>query len=57
MILTKSRPNIVQVCWIIFVSHFSFKSGGSGVPAIGCGLGLVLLPCALGTFVFLKTDK
>lgn len=28
---------------MIFVSHFSFGSGG-GVPAIGCGLGLVTVP-------------
>uniref|UniRef100_A0A1B0BP16 Uncharacterized protein n=1 Tax=Glossina palpalis gambiensis TaxID=67801 RepID=A0A1B0BP16_9MUSC len=35
-----SNPNSVHVCCIIFASHFSFGSGG-GVPAIGCGLGLV----------------
>lgn len=47
--LTKSRPNSVQVCWIIFASHFSFGSGG-GVPAIGCGRGRVVVP-ALVVFV------
>lgn len=41
--LTKSNPNNVQVCAIIFESHFSFGSGG-GVPAIGCGRGLVAVP-------------
>uniref|UniRef100_A0A1A9WFZ9 Uncharacterized protein n=1 Tax=Glossina brevipalpis TaxID=37001 RepID=A0A1A9WFZ9_9MUSC len=35
-----SNPNRLHVCCIIFASHFSFGSGG-GVPAIGCGLGLV----------------
>lgn len=30
---------------MIFASHFSFGSGG-GVPAIGCGLGLVTLICS-----------
>lgn len=42
-LLTKSNPKRLHVCCIIFVSHFSFGSGG-GVPAIGCGLGLVTLP-------------
>lgn len=42
-LLTKSNPKRLHVCCIIFVSHFSFGSGG-GVPAIGCGRGLVILP-------------
>lgn len=48
--LTKSKPNKVQVCWMIFASHFSFGSGGSGVPAIGCGLGRVAVPVLLAFF-------
>lgn len=43
IILTKSNPNRVHVCWMIFESHFSLGSGG-GVPAIGCGLGRVIVP-------------
>lgn len=49
-ILTKSSPNNVHVCCIIFASHFSFGSGG-GVPAIGCGLGRVAVPVLFAFFV------
>lgn len=45
-VLTRSSPNKVQVCWMILASHFSFGSGG-GVPAIGCGLGRVVVPVLL----------
>lgn len=34
---------------MIFASHFSFGSGG-GVPAIGCGRGLVAVPVPFTAF-------
>lgn len=36
--LTKSKPNKLHVCSMIFWLHFSLGSGG-GVPVIGCGRG------------------
>lgn len=53
MSITKSRPNRVQVCWMILESHLSFMSGG-GVPAIGCGLGRNAVAVFAAVFVEMR---